>query len=177
MQADGSQVRRLTTPNPTVEYRLPAWSPRGDWIVGTLGTNNGRTHVVLVAVDGSREVDLTAGTMKDGRLSDSLPAWSPDGSSLAFVRGTNANGPAGVPTTGQLAIVKPDGTDLVVLSATVGGGIPIWSPDGTQLSTFLYSEARGMPDHLIVINIRTGSSVVIAGTGSEGTGGWQRLAP
>ena len=177
MRVDGSQVRRLTTPDPTVDYRLPGWSPKGDWIVSALGTSDGRTHVVLVAADGSREVDLTAATTSDRRLSDSTPVWSPDGSLLAFIRGINVDGAAGVPTAGQLAVAKPDGTDLVVLPETVGGGIPIWSPDGTQLSTFLYNEAQGMPDHVIVININTGSSVVIAGTGSEGIGGWQRLAP
>ena len=63
-------------------------------------------------------------------------AWSPDGSRIAF----NANDEDASPTsededTWDIYTMKPDGTDVRLLTRSVGlEGDPGWSPDGTRIA-------------------------------------------
>lgn len=162
MDADGSNVRRLTT-EPGGNFD-PFWSPDGRSIVFESG-RDGNSEIYVVAVDSLRLTRLTAHP-----ANDSDPAFSPDGQFIAFdsdrsgkrdVYRMTASGAEVVRlTTGAEqesdASWSPDGGliafeaergpnfDIFVMSAD-GAGVrqltrdpahdfnPEWSPDGQQL--------------------------------------------
>jgi Tol biopolymer transport system component len=78
MDADGTNVRRLTNTRPADEYS-PAWSPDAMRIAFWRRTPEGDT-IVVVNVDGAGERRLTV--PREGATS---PVWSPDGEYIAYV--------------------------------------------------------------------------------------------
>ena len=87
MNADGSEVRRLTDPNSGGHSNAPDWSPDGRMIVfqsnrdGSGLTRHDQIYVMNADGSGQRRLTNYAGTDVD-------PAWSPDGRMIAFERGT-----------------------------------------------------------------------------------------
>jgi len=58
--------------------------------------------------------------------------WSPRGDEIALSIGRYFRAP-GAPA-GQIALVKPDGSDLrIIVDDEINNGFPSWSPDGTRL--------------------------------------------
>jgi TolB protein len=82
MNADGTDVRRLTNTRSSDEYG-PAWSPDGTriafWRRGAAGDT-----IVVVNVDGSGARRLTASPE-----SARSPGWSPDSKYIAYIRDTS----------------------------------------------------------------------------------------
>ena len=118
MAADGSALKRIVNAPPRNE--LPDWSPDGSMLLFTRdSTRNGTSSLWVSHADGSDARELTPG------LGDSYGGrWSPDGRSIVFVTRT--------PTTGNLGVVKADGTGWHVVNAAVDDAVgpPSWSPDG-----------------------------------------------
>ncbi|HLF68695.1 MAG TPA: hypothetical protein VI503_05065 [Gaiellaceae bacterium] len=132
MDADGSDLRRLTPDEDGMTSGQPAWSPdgqeiafiRGQSVASVVGAATALRFgdLVVMRADGGERRPLTRGT-------DASPAWSPDGREIAFVRGYDLNQPTG-------------GMDLYAVDAA--GGMPrrltstpklhetapAWSPDG-----------------------------------------------
>jgi Tol biopolymer transport system component len=125
MNADGSDVRRLTGPS-TNDCGPPSWSPDGSQILfQRTDANTARTNVWEMNADGTNATMLIPDA--------SNPRWSPDGSRIAFVRGYNVwavNADAAGTAPVQI-------TDLG--SRADAGGI-VWSPDSTELA-FSHAEA------------------------------------
>jgi len=139
MNADGSELRRLTTNPEGIFDESPTWSPDGRTIVFSRSALDlsgpdprpaDRNHrdVYSVALDGSPEMQLVGGT-----TDDFSPEWSPDGTRLAFVRIVDpvSQGPDGQP---QIWTMRADGSMVRPLTAGGSGGFRFdWAPDGAEL--------------------------------------------
>jgi Tol biopolymer transport system component len=167
--ADGSGLRLLTPQtNETVifssQFSRPAWSPRGNLIAYSNLSTSRPSHIFVVGTDGGLPRDLS--TTGDD---DWAPAWSPDGTRIAWLRAPATTDP------GQFVVARSDGSDAITLPPLVVG-TPTWSPDGTRLIGLANDPATGSPDHLLVIEIASGTSVAVPAE-PGGDPSWQRLAP
>jgi hypothetical protein len=119
-KADGTDLRRLT--NNSADDLHPAWSPDATRIVFASDRQapggNLSDLYVMNGADGSGAVNIT----NTPGIDEDFPAWSPNGSRIAFSR------------DGDIATVAPNGTGLVMLTATERREFePDWSPNNAQL--------------------------------------------
>ena len=117
---DGSDVRRLTKDKGV--HMHPTWSSDGTQIAFMSGSRARHKDLYVMDADGSnvRMIAVRNTTAHP-------PAWSPDGSRIAFVDRPDRRSPVRIVYT-----VRPDGSDLVELGATLSD--PVWSPDGSRLA-------------------------------------------
>ena len=154
---DGSAVTRLTTN--TLADRAPIWAPTGERIAYYEGPTDGAldlrvmnadgsgAHLAIPAVNGVSPGKspwspdgsfLVAGTQQGGLVvarsdgtaptqiapSGVFPAWSPDGSLIAFQTSHQS---------GEVAVVRPDGTDMRTVLTEFNPHPVAWSPSGRYL--------------------------------------------
>lgn len=142
-------------PGRDARYRLvrsgvfASYSPDGAQLVLNDATA-GILHndILKMDADGGRRAVL----FRDSLRSALGAAWSPRGDRIAFALGRffpNALGPAAA----AIAIVRPDGTGLELLTDSVGNaGFPSWSPDGRQL---VYRVAKDGRSALMIVDAAT----------------------
>ncbi len=133
MQADGSDIRRLT-----VSLGLdvkPTWSPDGRQIAFRT-QRDGNDEIYVMDANGTCNRNLT-----NSRVDDRSPAWSPDGRTIAFDHFFE-------PTFQDIAVIDVDGIDLQRVT-TGSGEYPSWSPDGQRLA---FASARTGQYEIYVIN-------------------------
>lgn len=127
MDADGSNIRRLTTT--TAEEGMPAWAPDGSRIAFV---RDGSLWVM--DADGTGQMPLLE--PGDPRISEAYPSWSPDGTNIAFVRpfshGIFDTCPGNTGT--GVFLMHSDGTDLQRLTIEGCRGRVAWSPSGESLA-------------------------------------------
>jgi Tol biopolymer transport system component len=122
MNADGSDVSRLTTDNTTKQYGLLSWSPDGKKLA--FGMSNGFFSIGIQIMNLS-DAKLTALTNPSGLAQDD-PSWSPDGKHIIYQVGTESN---------NLYVMNANGTNQVTLSNDPLGIVlsASWSPDGNHI--------------------------------------------
>ena len=137
VNANGSHVRRISTPPHGYEDHYPTFSPDGRTVVFQRDTSTavpGQTKLIAVDVVTRRE-----------RLAYRIPKWapgtgtatySPNGKQILF--GYGASGDSRPPSTrdernATLATIHPDGTALHRLHLRTGAESGEWSPDDTQI--------------------------------------------
>lgn len=112
INVDGSNERTLLK-----SADAASWSPDGGQFAYYAYAEWPRaTGLGVAQADGSNAHLLVQGANFTGR-----PAWSPDGSRLAYLE------------SGNLGVVRADGSDARVLAHDVGGS-PQWSPDGSLIA-------------------------------------------
>ncbi len=124
MAADGSHQRRLTsekgdpaTPRGLLFQVEPAWAPDASKIAFA-SSRDGRSHIYVMAADGSGTRQLTSGSHDD-----SSPTWSPDGKQIAFSRDNT------------LCVVGSSGGAVRRVMKDLGALTePAWSPDGKWIA-------------------------------------------
>jgi TolB protein len=109
MQADGSNVRRLTTTLPGRTTQNPAWSPDGEQIAfaSTRDGDSATTgwDIYVMRADGTNIQRLTRDKKPVGH-----PRWSPDGRQLVFH--STRDRVAGTAADVELYVVGADGTGM-----------------------------------------------------------------
>jgi Tol biopolymer transport system component len=133
MNADGSNVRRLTYTPGGLASQAPTWSPDGRKIAFISGGDwDGDGHIGL----GLCVMDSDAGNVREIRLNINLPigyinnlAWSPDGTRFAFV------GPDPTHTNFDVYTMSIDGSDVRKLTTdSKSAWTPSWSPDSKYIA-------------------------------------------
>lgn len=141
MNADGSNVRRITEPVLRVYNDYPAFSPDGSRIAFITFDMNNLQHTLYIAdIDGSRLQPIISGP---AFLSE--PAWSPDGSKIAFARGhdNTLDGYAMKLTCRpEIYVVDVFSHKYTSLTQGEGGTDPAWSPDGTRIAFNSFREGN-----------------------------------
>jgi len=115
MNSNGTGLRQLTDEMEVLALGA-RYSPDGAWIVYER-LSPGRTGIGLVRSDGSGNHELIgADTVGFGS-----PDWSPDGQQIAFEFIDQS-------ATRRIAVIRPDGTGLTILTPESSGGSPDWGP-------------------------------------------------
>jgi len=123
MNADGTDVRRLTNSPPRNDYQ-PKWSPDGKkiaFIASRVGSESD-FEIYAVNTDGSGETRLTNSLGVDRN-----PSWSPDGNHVVFESNRDGNY--------EIYTVNADGTGTTRLTNDPrNDGDPQWSPLGDEIA-------------------------------------------
>ena len=115
MRPDGSDVRPLTRGGIAT---YASFSPDGAEVVFRRQQEDGNSEIVVRAVDGGEERNLTRNPAFDG-----WPAWSRDGRRVVFARETDGD-------SAVLLVVNLDGSGETPLVTLPGRNTnPRWSPD------------------------------------------------
>jgi Tol biopolymer transport system component len=121
MEADGSDLLRLTTTAGNVFDQTPAWGPGQQRIV--FQTNrDGQNEIYVMNADGSNVQRLT-----NNSCDDRTPAWSSVTNKIAWA--SNCHGP-----DYDIWTMDPDGQNQVDISAnSLSDSAPRWSPSTNQI--------------------------------------------
>lgn len=131
----------------------PDWSPDGQLIATEAfvsdGDGGGSNQIVVIAPDGTNEVNLS----DDLSVADLRPDWSPDGTEIAFTRFD----PEG--DKGDIWVMGADGSGQVNLTPNTPGSDdldPVWSPDGQFVAFFSDRDEAGNFDLYVMAADGTG---------------------
>lgn len=120
MNADGSNVRQLTTGGDAYSEREPFWSPDGEQIGFVRSGDRGGIYVM--AIDGSNQHLITSGV--DATLCCPHPSWQPV---LTEVSEPPATSPSPEPSPGETVVPEPTPTESPSAndSHDIGLGFPV----------------------------------------------------
>ena len=129
IQADGSQLRRLT--NEPAFDDSPAISPDGQQIVFLTARHDPnprfpdlKYEIYVMNIDGSNPRRLT-----DTEAAEDHPAWAPNGSKILFDADYDGDG------FYEIYTMNPDGTGVIRLTSNAANDqFADWSPDGAQIA-------------------------------------------
>jgi Tol biopolymer transport system component len=118
MNADGTDLTRLTHDDTDIVDFEPAWSPDGSKIAFRRGPD-----IYLMNPDGTGLVNWS----NYGSTTNGGPSWSPDGTQIAF--GSRRVG------NWEIYVMNADGTGLTRLTDDPASDfLPAWSPDGSKIA-------------------------------------------
>lgn len=120
VDADGGNERLLVH-----DGRAPSWSPDGTSVVFSRDHNLTRSDLVIIGADGRGQHSLTSQPGEEEN-----PAWSLDGEWIAFEQRAQCGPRCGGGLEGtDIAVIRPDGTDLHVLrGSSLAELYPAWRP-------------------------------------------------
>jgi len=121
MNADGSDIHRISFGAGSGRYGTPVWSPRGDLIAFTK-IDNGQFYIGVMRPDGTGERLLTSGFLVEG------PTWAPNGRVLMYFRQTPATDRTGRGATSRLYSIDLTGYNEREIITPGDASDPAWSP-------------------------------------------------
>jgi TolB protein len=169
MDADGSDITRVTTSPELIDDWRPSWSPDGSRIAFERRdyAADDTMEIYVVGVDGSGEQNLT----NHPTALDEMPAWSPRGDLIAFY--SNRDAPSSDDLTGEIYVMEPDGSNVRRLTSTPDGeSFPQWSPDGRRLAFNRFVEATGHRDIYVMRANGSGETQVTDAPGFNVVSDW-----
>lgn len=132
MDGAGGNIRQITDMSSEGEKNSALLSPNGAKVL--FDTWNGR-DLWVVNSDGTGLLNLTDSPYTEDGLN---AAWSPDGSKIVFSRTGDSQECAVAPEACGWWTINSDGSGLARLLPDSGdgfqGGLPDWSPDGSQIA-------------------------------------------
>ena len=155
--ADGTNVRQLTTQAPPAVYYFPSWTADGSQIWFSLADDaKGKAVIGYVSPDGKDYKEVANG--RDGAI-------SPDGKTVAFTKQVGKGY--------CLFAMDADGKNVRQLSQhedEIGAVAPTWSFDGRQI---LYSDQVGDALELFIYDLATKQSRQLTSLGKiSSSGAW-----
>ncbi|MEK7311763.1 MAG: endo alpha-1,4 polygalactosaminidase [Chloroflexota bacterium] len=166
MNADGSDLFRVTHSGDPLFAIEPSFSPDGQWIVFEVDTNatedEQQGSIWKVCADGSELTQLTDGP--GGGTDDRQPNWSPAGDRVLFQRRIPGSEDWNIYT------MSPDGTDIKqVTDAPSSDTDASWSPDGRWI---VYSSDYGglAVPNLFIISAIGGTPIRVTRDDTHGDG-------
>ena len=129
LEVESGQIMALTD-GQGINDNFPAWSPKGDEIAFASDREDHDWEIYAIHVDGTglRRITHIPGN-------DAHPSWSPDGAWIAFATGRSAFRdemalhPHNPQSYGDIAVIKPDGSELQVLTDNPWeDSTPRWAP-------------------------------------------------
>jgi Tol biopolymer transport system component len=175
MDADGANLRRLTTSPSTSEGEdfQATWAPDGSWLafVSTRGDPYDDRDIYRMDADGTNQQQLTfvdpdvdPNVDPPARVSDEQPSVSPDGTEIAFASNTHYDDT-------ESGSYHVDQLDIYVMDSADGGNVrrltsdasptsptlnlesrsqnPAWSPDGSRIA---YESTKSGNSEIWVMN-------------------------
>ena len=128
LRPDGSLVRDLALPDPTIGLGCDAWSPDGTRFTCEGWDDSHPDRIGLYSVRASDGGDLRRLTSPADGNHDLSPTYSPDGTRIAFAHVTDTQR-----EKGRLWIMNVDGTEAHQASDVEIGWTVRWSPDGNRI--------------------------------------------
>src|SRR5581483_5760362 len=125
MNADGSDLKRLLTPDPNTPHFDGHWSSDAQRIL--------YVHDILQGTDGKLQINVVNADGSDSKVFiphqafEESPRWSPDGKRIVWVSTRDGNQ--------EIYSVDAEGKNLKRLTNEVAlDNNPSWSPDGKQIA-------------------------------------------
>lgn len=169
--ADGSNVRKVTSEIWISTDKPPTWSPDGRFIAFAAESGPDKVDERLFVVDVATGVVTPVGPDGPIDVRSFFPSWSPDGNWIAFVGVPRAAGG----DTG-LWVVRPNGLERHMLptSTAVELAQPQWAPGADPLRlVYAAKHATGSDRDVYILDVATGVETAIkSGLDDDGGPTW-----
>ena len=161
LDINGGGLRQLTNA-PSIET-APSFSPDGSQIVFE-SDRSGAQQIYIMPAGGGEPTRLSSGKGKYG-----TPVWSPRGDLIAFTKIAEGRF--------YIGVIRPDGTDERLLTASFLDEGPTWAPNGRVIMFTRESEGAGGSAALYSVDVSGRNLHQVKTPGSASDPAWSPLLP
>ena len=161
MNVDSGAVSQLTNA-PSIET-APSFSPDGSQIVFE-SDRSGAQQIYIMPAGGGEPTRLSSGKGKYG-----TPVWSPRGDYIAFTKIAEGRF--------YIGVIRPDGTDERLLTASFLDEGPTWAPNGRVIMFSRESEGASGSSTLYSVDISGRNLHQVKTPGAASDPAWSPLLP
>ena len=162
LDVNGGGLRQLTNA-PSIET-APSYSPDGTQIVFESDRSGAQQIYVMAAGGGGEPQRISSGKGKYG-----TPVWSPRGDLIAFTKIADGRF--------YIGVIRPDGTDERLLTASFLDEGPTWAPNGRVIMFTRESEGAAGSATLYSVDVSGRNLHQVPTPGSASDPAWSPLLP